>query len=55
MAFLDHSQIARTNDRAAAARGKELFAGILIVALMRPSVSELDQMVRLFTLSNQAE
>jgi hypothetical protein len=34
MTFLDHSQIARTNDRAAAARGKELFAGILIVALI---------------------
>jgi hypothetical protein len=34
MAFLDHSQIARTNDRAPAARGKELFVGILIVALI---------------------
>jgi hypothetical protein len=34
MAFLDRSQIARTNDRAPAARGKELFAGILIVALI---------------------
>ena len=34
MAFLDHSQIVRTNDRAPAARGKELFAGILLVALI---------------------
>ncbi|WOH51710.1 hypothetical protein [Bradyrhizobium sp. sBnM-33] len=34
MAFLDCSQIARTNDPAPAARGKELFAGILIVVLI---------------------
>ena len=34
MAFLDRSQIVRTSDRASAARGKELFAGILLVALI---------------------
>ena len=34
MAFLDRSQIVRTNDRAPSARGKELFVGILIVALI---------------------
>jgi hypothetical protein len=34
MAFLDRSQIVRTTDRAPSARGKELFAGILIVALI---------------------
>ena len=34
MAFLDRSQIVRTSDRAPAARGKELFAGILLVALV---------------------
>jgi hypothetical protein len=34
MAFLDRSQIAETNHRPPAARGKELFAGILIVALL---------------------
>jgi hypothetical protein len=34
MAFLDRSQIAETIPRAPAARGKELFAGILIVALV---------------------
>jgi len=34
MAFLDRSQIVRTSDRAPAARGKELFAGILLVALI---------------------
>ncbi|MCA6118072.1 hypothetical protein J6524_24805 [Bradyrhizobium sp. WSM 1738] len=34
MAFLDRSQIVRTNDRGPSARGKELFAGILIVALI---------------------
>ena len=34
MAFLDRSQIVRTSDRAPQARGKELFAGILLVALI---------------------
>ena len=34
MAFLDRSQIVRTTDRPPSARGKELFAGILIVALI---------------------
>ena len=34
MAFLDRSQIVPTSDRAPAARGKELFAGILLVALI---------------------
>jgi hypothetical protein len=34
MAFLDRSQIVRTSDRAPLARVKELFAGILIVALI---------------------
>ena len=34
MAFLDRSQIAGTSDRASPARGKELFAGILLVALI---------------------
>ena len=34
MAFLDRSQIVRTTDRAPSARGKELFAGILLVALI---------------------
>ena len=34
MAFLDRSHIATTSDRAAGARGKELFAGILLVALI---------------------
>ena len=34
MAFLDRSHIAPTSDRAAGARGKELFAGILLVALV---------------------
>jgi hypothetical protein len=34
MAFLDRSQIVRTSDRAPSARGKELFAGILLVALL---------------------
>lgn len=34
MAFLDRSQTVRTNDRAPAARGKELFVGILIMALI---------------------
>ena len=34
MAFLDRSQIVRTSDRAPSARGKELFAGILMVALI---------------------
>ena len=34
MAFLDRSQIVGTSDRAAPARGKELFAGILLVALI---------------------
>ena len=34
MAFLDRSQIVETNPRPPAARGKELFAGILIVALI---------------------
>lgn len=34
MAFLDRSQIVQTNARAPAARGKELFAGILLVALI---------------------
>ena len=33
MAFLDRSHIVPTSDRAAGARGKELFAGILLVAL----------------------
>jgi hypothetical protein len=34
MAFLDRNQIVRTSDRAPSARGKELFAGILIVSLI---------------------
>jgi hypothetical protein len=34
MAFLDRSQIFRTSDRSPSARGKELFAGILLVALI---------------------
>jgi hypothetical protein len=34
MAFLDRSQIAETTPRPPAARGKELFAGILLVALL---------------------
>ena len=34
MALLDRNQIVRTSDRASSARGKELFAGILIVALI---------------------
>ena len=34
MAFLDRSQIVQTSDRAPGARGKELFAGILLVALI---------------------
>ena len=34
MAFLDRSQIVETNPRPPAARGKELFAGILLVALL---------------------
>ncbi|WP_108514140.1 hypothetical protein [Bradyrhizobium algeriense] len=34
MAFLDRIQIVRTSDRAPSARGKELFAGILLVALL---------------------
>ena len=34
MAFLDRSQIVETNPRPRAARGKELFAGILLVALI---------------------
>jgi hypothetical protein len=34
MAFLDRSQFVRTSDRAPSARGKELFAGILLVALI---------------------
>jgi hypothetical protein len=34
MAFLDRNQIVQTSDRATSARGKELFAGILIVALV---------------------
>jgi hypothetical protein len=34
MAFLDRSQIVETNPRPPAARGKELFAGILLVALI---------------------
>ena len=34
MAFLDRSQIVETNPRAPAARGKELFVGILLVALI---------------------
>ena len=34
MAFLDRSQIVGTNPRPPAARGKELFAGILLVALL---------------------
>ena len=34
MAFLDRSQIVETNPRSPAARGKELFAGILLVALI---------------------
>lgn len=33
MAFLDRSQIVETDRRPPAARGKELFAGILLVAL----------------------
>ncbi len=34
MAFLDRSQIVETTARTPAARGKELFAGILLVALI---------------------
>lgn len=34
MAFLDRSQIVETAPRPPAARGKELFAGILLVALL---------------------
>ncbi|MDE5453374.1 hypothetical protein GWE18_10945 [Bradyrhizobium sp. CSA112] len=34
MAFLDRSQLVETNARPPAARGKELFAGILLVALL---------------------
>ena len=34
MAFLDRSQIVRTADRAPAAPGKELLAGILLAALL---------------------
>jgi hypothetical protein len=34
MAFLDRNQIIQASDRAPSARGKELFAGILIVALV---------------------
>jgi hypothetical protein len=34
MAFLDRSQIVETNPRPPAARGKELFAGILLVSLL---------------------
>jgi hypothetical protein len=34
MAFLDRSHIVPTSDRATAARGKELFAGILLMALI---------------------
>ncbi|WP_161850096.1 hypothetical protein [Bradyrhizobium sp. CCBAU 051011] len=34
MAFLDRSQIVETTPRTPAARGKELFAGILLVALL---------------------
>ena len=34
MVFLDRSQIARTSPRSPMARGKELFAGILLVALI---------------------
>ena len=34
MAFLDRNQIIRTSDRAPSARGKELFVGILVVALI---------------------
>jgi hypothetical protein len=34
MAFLDRSQIVETNPRTPAARGKELFAGILLVSLL---------------------
>jgi hypothetical protein len=34
MAFLDRSQIVETNPRPPAARGKELFAGVLVVALL---------------------
>lgn len=34
MAVLDRSQIVRSTDRAPSARGRELFAGILLVALI---------------------
>lgn len=34
MAFLDRSQIVETTPRTPAARGKELFAGILLVSLL---------------------
>ena len=34
MAFLDRSHIVPTSDRVARARGKELFAGVLLVALI---------------------
>lgn len=34
MAFLDRSQIVGASDRASPARGKELFAGVLLVALI---------------------
>jgi hypothetical protein len=34
MAILDRSHLVRTSDQATGARGKELFAGILLVALI---------------------
>lgn len=34
MAFIDRSHVVRTSDRAPAARGKELIAGTLLVALI---------------------
>jgi hypothetical protein len=34
MAFLDRSQIVGTSDRASPARGKELFAGVLLVTMI---------------------
>jgi hypothetical protein len=71
MAFLDRSQIARTNDRAPAARGKgfallcrrdrfrtmwfDLAGSLTFIGVVLSVLIEPDQMVRLFTLSNQAE
>ena len=39
MAFLDRSQIVGTSDRASPARGKELFAGVLLVTMIATSLA----------------